>query len=114
MPEEFLEDVYQILGELFSAAQEGGIETDAKDDIYKVVPREYLDNVSPVDEKGEKLMSLSDLNKAMKAPESGTCKLNNNEMVDFERDKFEANYIHDNYPIYFSLENAWRMLEAGA
>jgi hypothetical protein len=110
LPEAFISEVNRVLGAVFSSSEEGTLEARSRNEMYELIPSAYLDEIAPIGDNGERLMSFSDLCRVMKSVNDE--KLNSNEYVDIERSKFKACYAHDDFPIYSGLEHSWRMLEA--
>ena len=110
IPKEFLDDFQKIVIPIVSETI--SLEVDTKDDLYKIIPKEFLDEVNPIDEKGNTLMSLSELYQAIDNNDIKQNSLQSNEAVDIKRQIFKSSYIHDEYPIYSGLEHSWRMLES--
>ena len=112
LPLEFLEEVENIVVPLVSESNEGNISVDSKEDFYKLVPKEYFDEVHPTDEDGKTVMSLSELREAVKFFDYEFKPFSSNEKVDSQREKLIASYVHDDYPVMTGQEHSWRILEA--
>lgn len=111
LPTEFLQEIQNIVIPLVENQQNSGISIDSKDELYEVVPKEYLDQINPIDDDGNKVLSMSELRQAVQSQENISEPLNSNENVDAYREKLKASYVHDDYPVMVGLEHAWRLLE---
>lgn len=111
LPAEFLEEIQNIVIPLVENQQDSGISIDSKEELYKVVPKEYIDQINPIDDDGKQVLSMLELRRAVQSQENKYEAFNSNEKVNAYRDKLKASYVHDDYPVMVGLEHAWRLLE---
>lgn len=111
LPAEFLEEIQNIVIPLVENQQNSGISIDSKEELYKVVPKEYIDQINPIDDDGKQVLSMSELRRAVLSQENMSEPFNSNEKVNAYREKLKASYVHDDYPVMVGLEHAWRLLE---
>lgn len=111
LPAEFLQEIQNIVIPLVENQQNSGISIDSKEELYKVVPKEYIDQINPIDDDGKQVLSMSELRRAVQSQEDMSEPFNSNEKVNAYREKLKASYVHDDYPVMVGLEHAWRLLE---
>ncbi len=111
LPIEFLQEIQNIVIPLVENQQKSEISIDSKEELYKVVPKEYLDQINPIDDDGKKVLSMSELRRAVQCQGNISEPFNSNEKVNEYRQKLKASYVHDDYPVMVGLEHAWRLLE---
>ena len=111
LPAEFLQEIKSIVFPLLESQQDSGISIDSKEELYEVVPKEYLDEINPIDDDGEKVLSMSELRRAVQNQDNSSDPFSSNEKVNAYREKLKASYVHDDYPVMSGLEHAWRLLE---
>ena len=112
VPVEFLDEFLNIAEPLIPKDKDSELKIDSIEDMYKLVPKEYLDQIPLIGDDGRKVMSLEDLNKAIKLSGSEHVNLNTNENADKERELLKASFVHDEYPVYAGLEHSWRSLDS--
>lgn len=110
VPKGFLEDIQNIVVPMVTEAAD--LEVSTKEDLYGIIPKEYLDEIYPIDVDGKKLMSLSQLQKSIKDFDPKYCSVNTNESANRAREILKASFVHDEYFVYSGLEHSWRMLES--
>lgn len=111
LPPEFLQEIKNIVLPLLESQQSSGASIDTKEELYEVVPKEYLDQINPIDDDGEKVLSMSELRRAVQDQADISDPFNSNKKVNAYREKLKASYVHDDYPVLSGLEHAWRLLE---
>lgn len=111
LPAGFLEEIQDIVFPLVEGKQELGVSLDSREQLYELIPKEYLDQINPIDEDGKRVLSMSELRDAVQNPDNTYGSLNSNEKVNLYREKLKASYVHDDYPVMSGLEHAWRLLE---
>lgn len=111
LPAGFLDEIQNFVLPLVEGQKESKVSLNSREELYDIVPKEYLDQINPIDDDGNRVLSISELYKAIRSQDNINGSFNSNEKVNAYREILKASYVHDDYPVMSGLERAWRLLE---
>lgn len=110
VPEGLVDDLNNILLPLFEHIKSDKV-LETKQELLDLIPKHYFDEIQFIDEDGAKVLSMSELKKAVESSTRYTLGVNTNENVAYHRKNLKSAYVLEDFPVMKGLEEAWRVLE---